>query len=162
MLEFNKVATDQVGSHFLNLGLQLSNLVVENISFPEAVEKAIDTRSTMGVMGDTMDTFVKYQAANAMRDSAKNQSGMSNIGVSLGAGAVIGDMMKESLKSNNDKPSTEKPERFCPNCGAKVSARAKFCGECGTKIIANNVCPKCGAKVSPNAKFCGECGNKLK
>lgn len=162
LLEFNKVATDQVGSHFLNLGLQLSNLVVENISFPEAVEKAIDTRSTMGVMGDTMDTFVKYQAANAMRDSAKNQSGMSNIGVSLGAGAVIGDMMKESLKSNNDKPSTEKPERFCPNCGAKVSARAKFCGECGTKIIANNVCPKCGAKVSPNAKFCGECGNKLK
>ena len=161
LLEFNKVATNQVSQHFTNLGLALSNLVVENISFPEAVEKAIDTRSSMGVMGDSMDTFVKYQAANAMRDSANNASSVGNLGVSLGTGAVVGEMMKESLKPT--APAADaKDERFCPNCGAKVSAKAKFCGECGNKIAPKDACPKCGAKISPNAKFCGECGTKLK
>ncbi len=162
LLEFNKVATDQVGQHFTNLGLALSNLVVENISFPEAVEKAIDTRSSMGVMGDSMDTFVKYQAANAMRDSANNQSSVGNLGVSLGTGAAIGEMMKESLKPTTAPAAEAKAEKFCPNCGAKVSARAKFCGECGNKFAAKDACPNCGAKIAANAKFCGECGTKLK
>ena len=64
LLEFNKVAQGMVNAEFNKLGLALTNLVIENISFPEAVEKAIDTRSSMGVMADKMDTFVKYQAAH--------------------------------------------------------------------------------------------------
>ncbi len=162
LLEFNKMATNQIGNHFLDLGLQVSNIVVENISFPEAVEKAIDTRSSMGVMGDSMDTFVKYQAANAMRDSAQNQGGAAGLGVQLGTGAAIGEMMKESLKPSQPAQSAT-AEKFCANCGAKLPASAKFCGECGTKQVAQeNVCPNCGAKLSPKAKFCGECGTKLK
>lgn len=162
LLEFNKIATNQIATMFENLGLKLSNVVVENVSFPEAVEKAIDTRSSMGVIDDKMDTFVKYQAAHAMRESANNNgAGMGGIGVQLGAGAVVGEMMKESLTQKT--PTKEQTSsKFCNQCGAKISARAKFCPECGAKQqIAKDVCPKCGAKRAPNAKFCGECGNKF-
>ena len=73
LIEFSKVATETLSESFSNLGLKLTKLVIENISFPEEVEKAIDTRSSMGVLSDKMDTFVKYQSANAIRDAAKNQ-----------------------------------------------------------------------------------------
>lgn len=162
LLEFNKMATTQIAGMFENLGLKLSNVIVENVSFPDAVTAAIDTRSSMGVIDDKMDTFVKYQAAHAMRESANNpNNGMGNIGVQLGAGAAIGDMMKESLSSKS-APKEESKGKFCNQCGAKLSASAKFCPECGAKQqVAKDVCPKCGAKRSPNAKFCGECGNKF-
>ena len=73
LIEFSKVATESLSESFSNLGLQLTKLVIENISFPEEVEKAIDTRSSMGVLSDKMDTFVKYQSAHAIRDAAQNQ-----------------------------------------------------------------------------------------
>lgn len=166
LLEFNKKATEQVATTFQNLGLTLSNVVVENISFPEAVEKAIDTRSSMGVMNDKMDTFVKFQAAHAMRESANNTSGsVGGLGVQLGAGAVIGEMVKESIKPATapEAPAAPKTVKVCPKCGAKIAASAKFCGECGAKLApaAPKVCTQCGAKRAPGAKFCGECGNKF-
>ena len=45
LIEFSKVATETLAETFSNLGLKLTKLVIENISFPEEVEKAIDTRS---------------------------------------------------------------------------------------------------------------------
>ncbi len=161
LLEFNKIATNQIGGMFTNLGLALSNIVVENISFPEAVEKAIDTRSSMGVMNDEMDTFVKYQAAHAIREGASNPgAGLGNIGVQLGTGAVVGEMVKESL-SKPQASAQPAAGKFCGQCGAKIAPNAKFCPECGAKQAAKDVCAKCGAKRTPGAKFCGECGNKF-
>ncbi len=163
LLEFNKTASNQVASTFENLGLKLANIVVEAITFPEAVEKAIDTRSSMGVMNDEMDTFMKYQTAHAIREGVNNPNGMANLGAQIGAGAAIGEMMKESVKSSTTPAAAPaaKAGKFCVSCGAALSATAKFCGECGAKQTAANVCAKCGAKKTPNAKFCGECGNKF-
>ena len=147
------------------MGLDLANLVIENISFPEQVEKAIDTQSSMGVLKNSMDTYTKFKAAEAIGDAAKNP-GMAGLGAQLGTGMVIGDIVKESMKSTTAKeqPATATAKKvFCPECGAENSARAKFCAECGKKFEkANNVCPECGEKVGPNSKFCGNCGKKLK
>lgn len=155
LLEFNKVAQNTVNAEFEKLGLTLTNLVIENISFPEEVEKAIDTRSSMGVMGDSMDTFVKYQAANAMRESAKNPNGtnLAGMGVGLSSGMAMGNMFSQSLaQSSEDK-------KQCPECGCKLTAKAKFCPECGYKFVANKKhCAHCGAQINAKAKFCPECG----
>lgn len=143
------------------LGLKLVNFNIENLSFPEEIEKAIDTRASMGVLQDQMETFMKYQTANALRDAAKNQSGsMSTAGLQMGAGvALSGAMIKEM---NNSKESTNKPEKItCPKCNAQVKATAKFCPECGNKL-KEQFCKSCGAKAAPGAKFCSECGEKLK
>ena len=155
LLEFNKVAQGMVNAEFNKLGLALTNLVIENISFPEEVEKAIDTRSSMGVMADKMDTFVKYQAAHALRESANNPNGnnMAGMGVGLGSGVAMGQVLSESLK-----PSAQKKE--CPECGAEVRLKAKFCPECGHEFVAPNKkqCINCGAEINAKAKFCPECG----
>ena len=164
LLEFNKKATEQIAGSFTNLGLALANIVVENISFPEAVEKAIDTRSSMGVMNDKMDTFVKYQAANAMREGVNNPNGMGGLGVQLGTGAAVGQMMSEALRPQPAQaPAQAAPAaKTCVKCGAHLAPNAKFCGECGAKQeVAALVCPQCGEKRGPNSKFCGNCGHKF-
>ncbi len=161
LLEFSKVATETLSETFNNLGLQLTKLVIENISFPEEVEKAIDTRSSMGVLSDKMDTFVKYQSANAIRDAAQN-NGVSGLGTQLGAGVAIGEMMKESLKPAPKQDTNNDNVKFCPSCGASNPKNAKFCVECGEKLTVKGKCPTCGAEISTKSKFCPECGEKLK
>lgn len=163
LTEFNEVVKTNLSEKFSELGLKLTNLVIENISFPEEIEKALDTRSSMGILGDKMDTFVKYQTANAMRDAANNPNGgLANAGVGVGAGLAMSNIMKESLSQNTEQTKTVQ-KKHCTNCGAEMKKSAKFCPECGEKqVSAEGVCPECGEKVSPKAKFCGNCGAKLK
>ncbi len=162
LLEFSNVASETLANTFAGLGLKLTNLVIENISFPEEVEKAIDTRSSMGVLSDSMDTFIKYQSAHAIRDVAKNQ-GVSGLGAQIGTGTALGEIMKESLRSSSkqDAPA-EQDKKFCPSCGAANSKTAKFCCECGEKLSQKGRCPSCNAEVNARSKFCPECGEKLK
>ena len=97
LIEFSKVAGETLKQSFANLGLELTNLVIENISFPEEVEKAIDTRSSMGVLSDKMDTFVKFQSAHAIREAANN-NGMAGLGSQIGAGmAIMMTMLNSAL-----------------------------------------------------------------
>lgn len=159
LIEFSKVATETLAESFANLGLKLTKLVIENISFPEEVEKAIDTRSSMGVLSDKMDTFVKYQSAHAIRDAAQNQ-GTAGLGTQLGTGFALGEMMKKSLDTSSTE-TVKDDGKFCPSCGAKNPKNAKFCVECGAKLAQKGKCPKCGAEVSSKSKFCPECGEKL-
>lgn len=186
LLEFNKVATKQVENHFEDLGLKLSNFIVENISFPEEVEKAIDKRSSMGILSKEMDTFMKYETTQAMRDASNNPSSgnIAGVGVSLGAGLAMSGAFNESIKQNNSAAQNTKicgvcgatipakakfcPEcsasqsNTCPKCGMEVGAKAKFCPECGASLAKVATCPKCGEKVKANASFCPNCGEKLK
>lgn len=163
LLEFSKQVKTQIDEQFTNLGLLLSNLVIENISFPEQVEKAIDTQSSMGVLKNSMDTYVKYKSAEAIGDAAKNP-GLAGLGSQLGTGMAIGDMVKQSIKtSTSDDEKPEKRGKFCTECGAKNAPNAKFCTECGKKLVkAGNNCPQCGEKITDNAKFCHSCGNKIR
>lgn len=171
LLEFSDAVKETIAQKFTSLGLNITNFVIENISFPEQVEKAIDTRSSLGVLQDSMDSYVKYSAANAMGDAAKNESpgNMAGAGVGLGTGVAMAEVMKEAMKPS--KKSEEVPQevekkkkavKYCLECGAEMPIRAKFCNECGAKQVVEHVCPECGAKVTASAKFCNECGAKLK
>lgn len=166
LMEFNKTVKTAVKEHFSALGLTVTNCIIENISFPEAVEKAIDTRSSLGVLGDKMDTYVKYQSAEAIRDAAKNP-GVAGLGTQVGTGVALGEMLKQSLTT----PSTKQDEnanaqaggKTCPKCGANNKSTAKFCCDCGEKLPAKqgSFCPECGSKIPASAKFCPECGTKI-
>lgn len=163
LLEFNEMTKAQIAHKFEEMGLRLTSLIVENISFPEQVEKAIDTRSSMGVMGN-LDDFVKYQAAHAMRDAAQNPngSGVAGAGVGLGAGVALGQTMAGALKPTEKESPKEEGGKFCPECGTKVRKNAKFCPDCGFNFKQKGVCLSCGNELKPNAKFCSNCGEKVK
>jgi len=72
-------------------GLELPQLVIVNISLPEAVEKALDTRTSMGVIGD-MNKFQQYSMGEAMRESAQSGGGAGE-GLGLGMGVAMAGRM---------------------------------------------------------------------
>lgn len=73
-------------------GLSLPQLFIVNISLPEAVEKALDTRTSMGVIGD-MNRYQQYQFGTAMGDAAKNPSGGAGEGLGMGMGFAMANRM---------------------------------------------------------------------
>ena len=78
-------------------GLDVPQLFIVNISLPEEVEKALDTRSSMGVIGD-MQRFQQYQMGEAMREAAANPSGGGAAeGMGLGMGFAMANQMAQQM-----------------------------------------------------------------
>ena len=86
----------KMAEEFGSLGIELTKLIIENISLPDEVEKAIDQRSSMGAIGN-MNTFTQYQAAQAMREAATAPGGMAGMAMGTGAGFAMGNMMMNNM-----------------------------------------------------------------
>ena len=150
------------------LGLTLTNFVIENVSLPEEVEKAMDKRTSMGVLGD-MGKYAQFQAAEAMRDAANNPNGMAGVGVGMGAGMSMGQMFTQAFGGAQQQvpaaPAAPAAATVaCTACGQPIAAGSKFCSSCGAKQEekpAGGFCPNCGGKVEAGSKFCPNCGNKM-
>ena len=158
--EFSKRVIESSEAEFDQYGLKLSNFVIENISLPDEVEKALDERTKLSVIEPKMNTYTKYQAANSMREAASSSGDGSNItglGVGIGAAKVISEAFSDSMSDTKSHADT-KP---CIKCGASIPAKSKFCPECSAKQVATKVCPNCNEEVSARAKFCANCGTKI-
>lgn len=71
-------------------GVETPSLIIENVSLPAEVERALDRRSAMGVVGD-LRKYAQFQAAEALRASAESPSGGGMaMGVGVGAGMAMG------------------------------------------------------------------------
>ena len=81
---------------FERYGLALDNFAVENVSLPEELQKAIDTRISMGMMGD-LNKFTQYQMASSIPLAAQNEGGLAGIGAGLAAGVGVGQMMANTM-----------------------------------------------------------------
>ena len=145
------------------MGLALTDFNIANINFPESVEKAMDERSSLGILEDQMGTYTQKKAADALSDAAKNP-GTGGAFMGVGVGMAAGGVLSEALRSANSagKKDPEEKSKFCPECGTRMSVGAKFCPECGKKFDMTGICPHCGKTVDPSAKFCPECGGKIK
>ncbi|MDB5342299.1 MAG: hypothetical protein JWP89_676 [Schlesneria sp.] len=86
--ELRKYVQERVDDEY---GLEIPQMFIVNISLPEAVEKALDTRTSMGVIGD-MGKFQQYSLGEAMRESASHGGGGEGLGLGMGV-AMAGRMM---------------------------------------------------------------------
>ena len=86
--ELGSRVLERVAPQFQQYGLELTQIVVENVSVPPEVEAAIDQRTKMRVLGD-LDAYAKIQSADALRDAARNPSGGAAAGVGIGMGAAM-------------------------------------------------------------------------
>ena len=86
------------------IGVQFSDVVIENIALPEEVEKLIDEQSGIGMASRDMGTFMQYQTARAMRDAAKQKGGLAG----LGAGMALGNTMAKNIQETTNPPKEEK------------------------------------------------------
>ncbi len=78
-----------------NFGIALTDFVVENVSLPPEVEKMLDKRTSMGIIGD-MGAFTQFQAANAI-ESMASRPGASNPMMDAGMGMAMGGAMGAQL-----------------------------------------------------------------
>jgi membrane protease subunit (stomatin/prohibitin family) len=154
----------QLGNHvaegmkpvFAELGLALDSFVVENLSLPEELQKMLDTRVGMNMLGD-MNRYTQFQVANSMPIAAANEGGggIAGIGVGLGAGYTMAQQMVNAMHPQQQGgappeapppvPSALAPAAGGGGAGTAAGSELKFCVECGKQIARK-------------AKFCPECG----
>jgi len=81
---------------FDRYGLGLDSFVVQNVSLPEELQKILDTKIGMNMIGD-LGRFTQYQVANSIPLAAQNEGGMAGMGAGLGAGIGIGQSMAQAM-----------------------------------------------------------------
>ena len=141
--ELSQYALNTLSPRIANIGLKLESFVIENISLPDEVEKAMDRRTSMGVVGD-LNQYTQYQAAEAMREAANNPAGMAGLGATMGVGAMMAQTMQGAINANKPAPAQQ---QAAPQQDAAAAGETKFCSECGSRIPrAAKFCPECGAK----------------
>lgn len=97
--EFGQAMMFKMKPVFAEFGLTLDSLVVQNVSLPEELQKILDQKIGMNIIGD-MQRFTQYQVANSIPDAARNEGGMAGIGVGLGAGVGFGQIMGQAMAAS--------------------------------------------------------------
>lgn len=139
---------DKIAAHirpyFAELGLALDNFVVENLSLPEELQKRLDERIGMNMVGD-MGRYTQFQVAQSMPVAAANEGGGgAGIGAGLGAGMAMAQAMMNAVRPPQPAAAPESAgagvvspappageTKFCIECGKSMPKRAKFCPACG-------------------------------
>ena len=139
--------SEQLKPAFAEYGISLDTFNVENLSLPDELQKVLDQRISMNVIGD-MGKFTQYEVAQSIPIAAANEGGGAvGIGAGLGAGMAIGQTMMEAVKSSTagQVPASGGGSAAAPAAAGAASAATKFCQECGKPIPrASKFCPECG------------------
>lgn len=163
--EFSAMCRTNIMEKFREFGLNITSFTIENISLPQEVEKVLDERTSLGILGDKMGTYTQKKAADALGDAARN-TGTVGTFMGVGMGGAFGGAMNNAFSNLGNaqdaapKQENKSGQKYCGECGAAMSLSAKFCPECGAKQASGRVCVKCGADVK-GKKFCPECGTKV-
>jgi len=167
------LAPDNFGQY----GIEINKISGLTISLPDEVQKAIDTRSQIQVLGVN---YMQYQAGQAMVDAAKNPSGTAGVGAGLGVGIGAGAGMGYAFggQMSQGMMGAGQPMKSCPNCGSLIPAANAFCPNCGATQTqqppqqaaqqqqaaqpapkqAGKFCSQCGSPLQAGMKFCANCG----
>ncbi len=94
--ELGDFVSKNIHDDFNNYGIEVTKMLVENISLPPEVEKALDTRTSMGVIGN-LNQYTQFKTANAMEDAAKNPGGMAAGGMGMGMGFAMANQMGQAM-----------------------------------------------------------------
>jgi membrane protease subunit (stomatin/prohibitin family) len=129
--ELARRVSEQIRPAFAALGLGLDTFVIENLSLPEELQKFLDQRISMNMVGD-LGRYTQFSAAQSIPLAATNPGGGAGEGVGLGAGIVMGQTLMNAMKSGAPVAAAASAEtKFCLECGKPIPRPAKFCPECG-------------------------------
>ena len=102
-VEFAKQLQEATAPEFAKLGLVLASVTVQNVSLPEELQKIMDQKIGMGMVGGDMGKFMQYQTAQAIPKFAEGAAGGGGGGgvvgdaMGLGAGVALGQVMAQQL-----------------------------------------------------------------
>ena len=99
-LMFAQALATQLAPEFTKIGLKLEGMTVQNVSLPEELQKILDQKIGMGMVGNDMGKFMQYQTAQAIPKFAEGSGGGSGIAgdaMGLGAGVAMGQVLAQNL-----------------------------------------------------------------
>ena len=101
-LKFAEALTTQLAPEFGKIGLKLESMTVQNVSLPEELQKILDQKIGMGMVGNDMGKFMQYQTAQAIpkfaEGSASGGGGVAGDAMGLGAGVALGQVLAQNLQ----------------------------------------------------------------
>jgi len=101
-VEFARTLQQAVAPSFEEIGLHIDTMTVQNVSLPEELQKVLDQKIGMGMVGNDMGKFMQYQTAQAIPEMAKGAaSGGGSIAgdaMGLGAGVAMGQVLAQNLQ----------------------------------------------------------------
>jgi membrane protease subunit (stomatin/prohibitin family) len=159
-VELGAAVGDKLRPMFADLGLALEGFQVQNVSLPDELQKRLDERIGMGLVGD-LGRYTQFQTAQSIPVAAANEGGVAGAGAGLGAGVAIGQAMSQAIgQARGPAPAAgaagAAAAGTCGACSKPVPSGARFCPACGAAQAAT--CARCNARLERPSKFCPECG----
>ncbi len=125
----------------LRIGVALEQVTVQSISLPDELQKLLDQKSGMAMVGPEMGRFVQYQMGQSLPDLAKGASaggagggggggGVIGDALGLGAGVTLGQMFAQQLQ-----PAVSAQAAVAPLRPDEVLATIERLGELHTKGV---------------------------
>jgi membrane protease subunit (stomatin/prohibitin family) len=99
---FAQALSVELAPQFAGMGLQLDGVTLQNLSLPEELQKILDQKIGIGMVGNDMGKFMQYQTAQAIPNIATGGSGGSGIAgdaMGLGAGMALGQVLAQNLQA---------------------------------------------------------------
>ena len=99
---FADALSKEMAPAFEKIGLKLEGMTVQNVSLPEELQKVLDQKIGMGMIGNDMGKFMQYQTAQSIPKFAEGAGsgggGIAGDAMGLGAGVALGQVLAQNLQ----------------------------------------------------------------
>jgi membrane protease subunit (stomatin/prohibitin family) len=116
---------EKLGAGFAALGLELAGFVIENLSLPDELQKMLDQRISMNMVGD-MKRYAQYNVGanigTAIGAAAANPGGLAGIGGGIASGFAMGKALSQALSQAVAPDATPDAREGAAQAGADVTA----------------------------------------
>ena len=121
-VEFANQLRLATGPAFEAIGLKLEGVTLQSVSLPEELQKILDQKIGMGMVGNDMGKFMQYQTAQSIpkfAEGAGQGGGIAGDAMGLGAGVALGQVLAGQL-SQGLQGSQQAPQAVAPAAAAGV------------------------------------------
>ena len=112
--QLNLILRTELQTDFNGLGLQIHDFYIQSISVPDEVQKIIDSKSGMGVVGN-LDQYMKFKIADSIGDAAKNNGAAGTslgLGAGIGMGMALPNLIQQSMNPQINESVSDKIKKL--------------------------------------------------
>ena len=115
---FAAALTKELMPAYAAIGLKLEGMTVQNVSLPEELQKILDQKIGMGMVGNDMGKFMQYQTAQSIPKFAEGAGsgggGIAGDAMGLGAGMAMGQVLAQNLQAGLSGSSQSAAQAAAP------------------------------------------------
>ena len=107
-LDFAAAIQRTLNPEFGKYGLALDSFILQSVSLPDELQKVLDQKIGMGMVGNDMSKFIQYQTGQAIPNLAQGGGGGGSVAgdaMGLGAGVAMGQVLAQTLQQGLQAPA---------------------------------------------------------